>query len=65
MNMPLQLLHTLPRLARAAPPPQRTLEELFIKGPVANPRDNPEYAQVGWQPGAGGTGAGLAAAPCA
>ena len=25
---------------------QRTLEELFIKGPIANTRDNPEFQQV-------------------
>lgn len=40
--------------------PQRTLEELFIKGPVANPRDNPEYAQVGAWVGAGLAGPGRA-----
>lgn len=34
--------HHPPCMTRA----QRTLEELFIRGPVANPRDNPEYAQV-------------------
>lgn len=33
---------SLPSLRRA----QRTLEELFIKGPVANTRDNPEYHVV-------------------
>lgn len=27
-------------------PVQRTLEELFIKGPIANTRDNPEFHQV-------------------
>lgn len=28
---------------------QRTLEELFIKGPIANTRDNPEFHQVSWR----------------
>lgn len=45
---------------------QRTLEELFIKGPIANTRDNPEYHVVGivcwvWMGfgrAAGGGGAG-------
>ena len=26
--------------------PQRTIEELFSKGPVPNPRDNPEFQVV-------------------
>lgn len=38
---------------------QRALEELLIKGPLANPRDNPEYHEVCcvwvWFGGGGGT----------
>ena len=62
-------------LTRCLPPysVQRTLEELFIKGPIANTRDNPEYQQVGragglygmpcWQQGLAQQGLPAAAAP--
>ena len=36
-----------PLLLLPLPLLQRTLEELFIKGPVVNTRDNPEFVQVG------------------
>ena len=53
--------HWQPSTHFVAPPmppqlPQRTLEELFIKGPIANTRDNPEFHQVRWH--SGGVGGG-------
>ena len=50
--------HQLFLFAPPMPPqiPQRTLEELFIKGPIANTRDNPEFHQVRWHSGGEGGG---------
>ena len=49
LRLPPAPLPTTPTAAPCPLPPlplQRTLEELFIKGPVVNTRDNPEFVQV-------------------